>query len=127
MMQATEQEPVAELILNEHNFKEFLSISASSLPVGTKLYAAPPDLEAQIAQLRDMLEACAKHLRPTCDELYCAATNVLAAPNNSADWLRKHDADLLQRIAKGQDHIGGTGLLPFELRRMAAELEGVKE
>ena len=47
--------------------------------------------------------------------------------NIELDWInariRKEIAETINHLAKEQDHLGGTGLLPFELRRKARDIE----
>lgn len=88
-------------------------------------------LAARAEVMREALEGAVEYTALLDDFTQAAMREVLAHPDISADILRARDAkanaELLYALAAGQDAFdGGTGLLPFELRKIAEELEQAK-
>jgi len=82
----------------------------------TTLKAERDELSAQNAQLREALENHQGNYKLTKSE--AAVVEAALEANNSADWLRKHDAEVL-RGAAGKC----LGMMKRDLLAMAAELE----
>ena len=93
-----------------------------------KLRQERDGLAAQVEAMRAALDGAAEYTALLDDFTQEAIREALALPNTAADILRQRDAqtkaEMLRMLADGQDAFDeGTGLLPFQMRKMAEELE----